>query len=188
MGAELDDGVVKDCQARLGNDSRVSFVRTADLSQDQYTDAFDGLVCMEVLEHVVDRRPLYQHWRWLVKPGGTIVISVPVETGPALAVKQIVRRVAGWRGIGDYPGLAPYTWGEFFRTLVARNRQPIQRPIHSFPSGTVGHCHKGFNWRVLREELAEHFHMERTLGSPLTWLPPGLGSQVWFVFRNPPRN
>jgi SAM-dependent methyltransferase len=185
VGADLDDGQVNNCRARFGSDPRLFFVRIDTLNPAVQTSGFDGLVCMEVLEHVIDWAPLFDQWRWLVKPGGTILVSVPVETGPALVVKQAVRRVAGWRGIGDYPGIAPYTWGEYVRSVLAGSRQHITRPVHPEANGSGGYCHKGFNWRVLRTALAGRFAVERTLSSPLSWLPPPLGSQVWFVLRNP---
>ncbi len=185
VGAEIDDGQVNDCRTRFGGDSRLSFVRTNALNRVDHTHAFDGLVCMEVLEHVIDWDPLFDQWSWLVKPGGTILVSVPVETGPALVVKQIVRRVAGWRGIGDYPGIAPYTWREYARSVLAGSSQHIVRPVHPAANETGGYCHKGFNWGVLRAALGNRFAIEQTISSPLTWLPPGLGSQVWFVLRNP---
>jgi len=186
VGADLDDGQVNDCRARFGSDPRLSFVRIDALNSAEHTSGFDGLACMEVLEHVIDWAPLFDRWRWLVKPGGTILVSVPVETGPVLVLKQVARRVAGWRGIDDYPGIAPYTWGEYMRSVLARGRQHITRPVHPSANGSGGYyCHKGFNWRVVRTALARRFTLERTLSSPLSWLPPGLGSQVWFVLRNP---
>ena len=184
VGAEIDDGQVNDCRTRLGADPRLSFIRTEALTRAEHRHAFDGLFCMEVLEHVIDWAPLFERWKWLVKPGGTIVVSVPIETGPALVVKQAVRRVAGWRGIGDYPGSAPYTWEEYARSLFAGRRQHIRRPVHRSPDGAESHCHKGFNWRVLRSALADRFVLEGTYNSPVGWLPSGLGSQVWFVLRN----
>jgi SAM-dependent methyltransferase len=184
VGADLDDGQVNDCRARFGFDPRLSFVRIDKLNPVEHPADFDGLVCMEVLEHVIDWAPLFDRWRWLVRPGGTILVSVPVETGPALALKQAARRVAGWRRIGDYPGIAPYTWGEYLRSLFAGEMQHIDRPVHPSPDGGGSYCHKGFNWLVLRAALARLFVLEQTLSSPLAWLPPGLGSQVWFVLRN----
>ncbi len=185
LGAEIDDGQVNDCKARFGAEPRLSFVRIDALNPAEHASGFDALVCMEVLEHVLDWAPLFECWRWLVKPGGTILVSVPVETGPVLVLKQAVRRVAGWRGIGDYPGIAPYTVGEYLRSMFAGNSQHISRPVHASANGGVGgYCHKGFNWRVLKAALAAQFELESTLSSPLAWLAPGLGSQVWFVVRN----
>ena len=103
VGAELADDVVEDCRTRHG-DPRLEFVRIDALDSPQYQARFDGLMCMEVLEHVVDRESVYALWKRLMKPRGRLIISVPVETGMALAIKQMMRKIAGWRGIGDYPG------------------------------------------------------------------------------------
>lgn len=183
VGAEVFEQQVVDCRTHHASPD-LSFVRIADLDKPEYAHRFDGLVCMEVLEHVVDLNGILESWRRLLAPGAKLLISVPVETGPVLAGKQIMRRVAGWRGIGDYPGLSPYTWSEFSRALVAGRRQHMTRPVHKTPDGGDYHCHKGFNWRALREALAAKFTLERQLSSPLRFLPAGWGSQAWFVLRN----
>ncbi|MDQ3803833.1 MAG: methyltransferase domain-containing protein [Acidobacteriota bacterium] len=182
VGAEVCDGIVEDCRRRLGARG-ISFVRTDELDAAEHAGGFDLVVCMEVLEHVVDEGALVERLGRLAAPGGRILISVPVETGLPLVVKQAARRVAGWRGIGDYPGTSPYTFGELLRGVFAGRRQHMARPVHRAGDGAPFHDHKGFNWVRLRETLAARFRLERTLGSPVAWLPPHLASQVWFVLR-----
>lgn len=183
VGAEVVPGQVTEARARLGHIPGLSFVGVDELTPDRDTHRFDGLFCMEVLEHVPDWGPVFDRWQWLVRPGGKLIVSVPVETGPALVVKQVARRVAGWRGLGDYPGMSPYTWREFARSLIAGRTQHIVRPIHRPPGELPSHCHKGFNWRVLRDALADRFVIERMIGSPVQWLPLGWGSQMYFILR-----
>jgi len=183
VGAEVSDQQVADCRTNHTT-ADLSFVRIAELERPEYAHRFDGLVCMEVLEHVVDLDGMLDSWRRLLAPGAKLLISVPVETGPILAGKQLMRRIAGWRGIGDYPGLSPYTWSEFSRSLVAGRQQHMPRLVHKMPDGGAYHCHKGFNWRTLRTALAAKFTLERQLSSPLRFLPTGWGSQAWFVLRN----
>lgn len=185
VGAEIDPRQVDDSRARHP-DPRLAFVGIPDLADEKYTHTFDGLVCMEVLEHVVELPTILDSWHRLLKPDGRLLISVPVETGPVLAAKQVIRRIAGWRGIGDYPGMDPYTWSELTRSLFAGSRQQFVRPIHASSDGTSHYCHKGFNWRAMRAELSKRFILERQLSSPFRFLPPGCGSQAWFVLRNPP--
>lgn len=185
VGADLDDGQVNDCKNRLVRDGSLQFIRLDQLRDVMASEKqFDVIFCMEVLEHVVDLDPIFRDWKMMAKPGAPIIVSVPVETGIALAVKQAIRAIAGWRGIGDYPGNSPYTWAEFFKSLFAGKRQHLKRPVHGLDRGTPGYCHKGFNWRWLRTEIQKHFQIEKTVSSPLPWLPLGLGSQVWFVLRN----
>ena len=129
------DALVNDCRTRLGGRAGLSFVTVADLAGAESDGRFDVVFCMEVLEHVVDREPVFDLWERLLSQGGELVISVPTA-GPALAVKQTARRLAGWCGVGDYPGSAPYTWLEFARGLFAGRRPHITRPVH--PGGRCG--------------------------------------------------
>ncbi|MFY9574693.1 MAG: hypothetical protein WAV20_25105, partial [Blastocatellia bacterium] len=144
---------------------------------------YDGVICMEVLEHLVEVGPILDTLDRLLSPSGRLLISVPVETGLPLLVKQAIRRIAGWRGVGDYPGTSPYTMREYWTSLFADSKKRIERPIHWGADGSGVHDHKGFNWMALRELLARRFVLERTLASPITWLTPHLASQVWFVAR-----
>ena len=125
VGAEITASLVEDCRSRLAALDRLSFVAVNELDG---LERFDAVVCMEVLEHVVDWNPVFALWDRLLVPGGELLISVPNETGPALAVKQAARRIAGWLGIGDYPGIAPYTWAEFWRGIWAGRRQHCPPP------------------------------------------------------------
>ena len=157
-----------------------------ELAEPEWNGQFDVLFCMEVLEHVVDREPVFDLWDRVLRPGGEIIVSVPNETGPALAIKQPARRLAGWCGVGDYPGLAPYTWGN----MPGRFRRP---PAAHHPSGSPGggspvHCHKGFNWRALRDELVQRWDLVRTYRSPIPFLPADINSQIWFHLRKPRGN
>lgn len=183
VGAEVSDALVEDCRRRLGGRAGLGFVRVEELDADAHRGAYDLVVCMEVLEHAVEVEPVVERLARLVAPAGRLLVSVPVETGLPLLVKQAARRVAGWRGIGDYPGTSPYTAGELWAALFAGRRQHVARPVHTAPDGTRFHDHKGFNWMRLRATLAARFRVERTLGSPVAWLPPHLASQAWFVLR-----
>ncbi len=182
VGAELQPEVVQDCRARLGTKAGLSFVVNEELAAPEHQGVYDAVICMEVMEHVLEIRPILDQFARLLSPSGKLLISVPVETGLPLLVKEAVRRFAGWRGIGDYPGTTSYTVGEFSTSLLANGkRQHIVRPIHKNPDGTGSHDHKGFNWMVLRELLGQMFEIESVVGSPINWLPPHLASQVWFL-------
>jgi SAM-dependent methyltransferase len=182
VGAELDDYQVTDCRDRLGHRAGLRFAAIASLDDEAHRGAYDGVVCMEVLEHVVPLDEVIARlWRVLADKG-TLLVSVPVETGLPLLLKQAARRIAGWRGIGDYPGTSPYTLREYVASVFARRRPHLRRA----PLGDARapfHDHKGFNWMALRDRLSRDFIIEQTVASPLPWLGPHLATQVWFVAR-----
>lgn len=154
VGAELDTAIVQDCAQRFTGMDGLSFLRIAELEDSRWTGHFDQVYCMEVLEHVADLEGILKTLARVLKPGGRLLVSVPVETGPVLMVKQCFRQLAAWRGMGDYPGPAPYRCAEFIRSLLAfGDSQHIQRPLHTLANGMQAHCHKGFNWRRLRQQL-----------------------------------
>jgi SAM-dependent methyltransferase len=183
VGAELTPEIVSDCRERFKNQKGMHFILIDDLDRAAHQGAYDAIYCMEVLEHVVDPAPLLESFSQLLAPGGTLVVSVPIETGLPVMVKQIVRRVAGWRGIGHYPGTTGYTVVEMLRSICARSTQHIARPVITRDDGTTFHDHKGFNWRVLRTLVGERFDLVRESTSPVAWLGPQLGTQRWIIAR-----
>jgi SAM-dependent methyltransferase len=181
IGAEIDRSQVEDCRSRFRDYPHLTFLPIDDLYRSEHRHSYDVIVCTEVLEHVIDVDLLLDHFNELLRPEGHLVISVPVETGLPLVIKQTVRRVAGWRGLGDYPGTSSYTLPEFFAALTAGPRRQLNRPVHHHADGTGFHDHKGFNWMALKNALRHRFRIHNTFGSPLAWLPPHLGSQAWFL-------
>lgn len=183
VGAELDDVQVDDCRRRLGHLPATGFELIAALDRPEHQRAYDVVVCMEVLEHVVNVDAIVDRlWRVLADDG-MLVVSVPVETGLPLIVKQIVRRIAGWRGIGDYPGTSPYTWRQMAASVCAGRRAHMTRPVYEGATGVPFHDHKGFNWKALRDRVAARFAIESIVASPIAWVGPALATQVWFVAR-----
>jgi SAM-dependent methyltransferase len=183
VGTEIDAHIVDDCRRRFGAHDELSFALTSELERPGHEGQFDTVYCMEVLEHVIDPgQELDKMARWLA-PGGTLLVSVPIEIGFPVVVKQIVRRVAGWRGVGHYPGTMGYSPVEMLRSIVAGERQHVVRPVHHRPDGLAFHDHKGFNWRALRAAIRQRFDLVRETTSPVGWLGPQLGTQRWFIAR-----
>jgi SAM-dependent methyltransferase len=183
VGAEIHRSIVDDCRQRFAGHEKLRFDLVDDLNRRDMQGSFDTVYCMEVFEHVVEPAPILDRLHRLLATGGTLVISVPIETGLPLIVKQIVRTVAGWRGIGHYPGTTGYTPMELWRSVCAGSTPHITRPVFSHPDGSTFHDHKGFNWRVLRTLIAERFELIRQTTSPVGALGPQLGTQRWFIAR-----
>ena len=182
VGAELLDDVIEDCRVRYSAEPRMSFVQVRSLDAAEHAQQYDAVFCMEVLEHVFDWEPELARMSRVLAPGGTLVVSVPVETGIPVLVKQVVRTIAGWRKIGHYPGTTSYSWSELASAVFAGRTQHVKRPVFDFGGGP-SHDHKGFNWRVLRARLERQFVVTRVVASPFSVLGPGLATQVWFVCR-----
>ena len=139
---------------------------------------------MEVLEHCLDaeRVRVLDQLRRLVTPSGRLIISVPIEVGPALAGKQLFRALAAWRGQGDYRYRETYTPRELLAAVVGGPNLARARYTVQGPQGPVEYCgHKGFDWRILEREIAARFVVARRLFTPLGRLGAVLNSQVWFV-------
>jgi SAM-dependent methyltransferase len=183
VGAELSADMVSECRRRYLGEPRLQFVAVDELVRAEHAQRYDAVFCMEVFEHVVNWDPELERIERLLAPGGKLVVSVPVEIGLPLLLKQAARRVAGWRKIGHYPGTSPYSFRELAASLFAGSTQHIERPVFSYTGGSPFHDHKGFNWMVLKERLARQFDLERVLASPFTWLGPRLATQAWFVLR-----
>ena len=185
-GADVDAAQLEECRRRLGSLDHVDFVQTATLASAGHTARYDLVTCMEVLEHCTDRervRVIGELAR-LCGAGGRIIISVPIEIGPALAGKQLFRAIAAWRGHGDYHHRETYSPGELVAAVFGR--QNLARPEYCVdtPFGQVRYCgHKGFDWRVLERDLQAALTIERRMFTPMPALKGLLNSQVWFICR-----
>lgn len=186
VGAEIDPGLVEDARRRFGAAEGLSFIHTDEVAA--LPDGGFGVVtCMEVLEHCTAEiaEGVIAQLRRLVAADGVVIVSVPVETGPALLVKTAARAVAGMRGVSGYQERERYAPGELARMLFAGARTSIDRPVYEtrFPSGAPNrfHGHKGFNWRLLAERLRRDFHLRDVRFSPVPVLGRVLNSQVWMT-------
>lgn len=186
VGAEIENGVVESNRKRFASRGTLSFVLQSELTNPEHIGHYDALTCMEVFEHVENQDAYLDLFLKLLRPGGSLLISVPVEIGPAVVLKQAARQIAGWMGAPHYPGVSPYTWGELTRSVCAGSTQHIGRPLHHDPDGFASYCHKGFNWKVLRRKIGSRFEITSIAASPMGWLPPGLNSQVWISARKRP--
>lgn len=183
-GCDIDAAQLAECRARLGYLDGVSFIHTSALATDAHAGAYDVVTCMEVLEHCVDagRVAVLETLHRAVKPAGRVIVSVPIEVGPALLGKQMFRAIAAWRGHGDYRHRETYSPRELATAVLAR--PPFARAEYDVktPAGPMRYCgHKGFDWRVLEAEIARRFAIDERRFTPLPPLGALLNSQVWFV-------
>jgi 2-polyprenyl-3-methyl-5-hydroxy-6-metoxy-1,4-benzoquinol methylase len=186
VGADPEMQQVADCAARFGKIPNLSFYSVDGIAGEEHTGRYDVVVCMEVLEHclpdAVDK--VLSDLKRLVSPNGTVLISVPVEIGPTLVAKQLLRRAAAWRNLGDYKHFERYRWRDFLKMVVASYQTSIDRPVH-FQDNSLRsnphYTHTGFNWRALKLVVERRFTIDQVQFSPAGWSRGYASSQVWFV-------
>ncbi|HEX8715646.1 MAG TPA: class I SAM-dependent methyltransferase [Gemmatimonadaceae bacterium] len=186
VGLEVDPGLVRACTERFGKLGNLRFMLAAD-SERLPAGSFGVVLCTEVLEHcppdAVD--VALRRMRRLVANDGHVIISVPVETGLPLLLKQAARAVAARRVSTDYKHRETYRVTEFLRMLAPGDRTVVDRPVYEteFETGIPNryHGHKGFNWRAMRKRVGEVFRVVETRFSPVPWLGAQFASQAWFV-------
>jgi SAM-dependent methyltransferase len=183
MGVDLAADQIADCRTRLAPLANLTFRTTSELGPPDQ-GRFDVVTCMETLEHCTDDgvNVALDQCRRLCTADGVFIVSVPIEIGPPLLVKQAVRRVAGWRRLGDYRWAERYPLGGLLRQCFATAATSFDRPIYGVPEAPH-HSHFGFNWRRLAVRLRRDFEVQRILFSPFPALGPFANSQAWFVCR-----
>ncbi|MGZ4335269.1 MAG: class I SAM-dependent methyltransferase [Gaiellaceae bacterium] len=77
VGVDIDAASVDACRARLAAHGVDGEVRVGDLSTLSADERFDIVCAFEVLEHVEDDRLALGEWAERVRPGGTLLVSVP---------------------------------------------------------------------------------------------------------------
>jgi SAM-dependent methyltransferase len=136
-------------------------------------NSIDVLCAFETLEHISDQQitELMDQAIRVCKPGGRIVVSVPIMQGATLPVKQAVRSIL-FRRYSDY------SLGEIARGVLGLRVDRAKDILLS---------HKGFDHRVLLGLLQTRLRLDQTIHSPFRSLPWWSNSQAFFVFSTHPR-
>lgn len=185
VGMELDPKDVANLSKRFENLPGYQFIHVNDPAEQK----FDLVTCFEVLEHCTDEnidKILGTILKGHCKKDGHLIISVPKETGLTMIGKQFVRKILAYRKTGTYEFSEWYTLKEFFQMLLASESTQIKRNFYEIEvqGNKYTTCgHKGFNWKLLKRKISNHFVIEKVEFSPQI-LPLGLiASQVWFTCR-----
>lgn len=172
---------------RFKDFNKIRFITPTEIRESSFHDYFDLITCMETLEHCTEQdcQSLLFLYSQLLTPSGRLILSVPIEIGLSLLVKQLLRRLSAWRRIGDYKYMETYSAPEFIQMVFANRNSRIQRPIYELKpkEGEIisYHGHKGFNFHSLRKMIEQHFTIELQTYSPFPFLKSFLNSQAYFV-------
>lgn len=136
---------------------------------------FDYIFCLEVLEHLPRPETAGLLDAILIRSttSTTVTFGVPNEIHAAALAKGLFRFR---RRRGSFDARWSHIW------KAAMGHPPRHRPTSEIWPGLRYHYHHlGFDHRLLRRTLERRFDVLSEYGSPLTWLPTALNSEVYFV-------
>jgi 2-polyprenyl-3-methyl-5-hydroxy-6-metoxy-1,4-benzoquinol methylase len=146
----------------------------------KYADSFariddasiDVLTAFEVCEHLYPNEieQLLDDAMRVMKPGASLIISVPIMYGLA-----VIPKVLNWMWRHRKTS-TEYRFDEVIRSAFGAR---VSRPDN--PRGT----HKGFDFRELRDVVNQRFTVSQVQLSPFSWMPWWLSSQFFMICRKP---
>lgn len=176
VGVDIAPQMLSLCQETLANIPGFQFCLPDAIASIVPPHSCDLLLCTETLEHVDNPKEIIDSILSYCQPGAKVLISVPVEIGPPLVVKQIGRYLANLKG---HYGYEKYTPKELFSAAVLWD-------VNSFPSShsqpfTGFRAHKGFDYRKIKALLAERITLEKQVFTPFPVLGNLLNSTVFWL-------
>ena len=124
----------------------------ADLNRNvRWSKQFDLVCCFETLEHVGDLTAALKNILAAVRPGGVLIVSVPVETGPWGIAKFCAKTLLGYPLDEIAAGRSEYFWA----LLTGNDVSAFRRNKYTW--GT----HFGFDWRDVEESFSADMTITR---------------------------
>ncbi len=142
----------------------------------------DLAVCTETLEHVAHIDQTLEDIRSLCRHDAVILLSVPIEVGWSLLLKQIGRGLAHAKN-PQYE-YERYTFRELMQAALFWNVSNFDSS-HRRPNVDY-RGHKGFDFRTLERRIRQVFSIERTTFSPFPLSRHWLNSTVYWICRVKP--
>ncbi|MBD2311001.1 class I SAM-dependent methyltransferase [Desertifilum sp. FACHB-1129] len=178
VGVDIAPQMLSLCEETLANIPGFQFCLPDAIASWIEPQSCDLLLCTETLEHVDSPKEILDTILSYCKPGATVVISVPIEIGPALLVKQFGRYLANFKG---HYGYEKYTPKELWDAAFLWNTDSFPSS-HSLPF-TGFRAHKGFDYRKIKAMLAERLSLEKQVCTPFPLLGNWFNSTVFWVGR-----
>lgn len=101
VGIDTHKSAIAEARAateRAGLTTRASFDQVDASGTLPFSDvAFDGLICIDAINHLPNRQAVLSEWARILKPGGVLVFTDPVTvTGPLTAEEIAIRSSIGF--------------------------------------------------------------------------------------------
>ena len=183
VGIEIDTNSLELLKTRFKNKQNFNFYHSSKAPENQQ---YDILTCMEVLEHcrpdTIDE--LLKKFLSMLKNDGKLIISVPIEIGPSLIIKQFVRYFLAKIKYGNYEHSENYNLRELIKAFFATKNTLLKRKYYPVVYNKTEHIvcgHKGFNWRFLLKTIKNDYKLEKLSFSPFIFPGGFFSSQAWFI-------
>ncbi len=112
-------------------------------------ETFDLVTCFETLEHVGHLEQAIANLFALTRPGGTLFVTVPIESGPRGLVKFLLKMGSFRYSLDELPQRPSLFWSYLAALATHRSIAPLRARPHGW--GT----HFGFDWREVERILRE---------------------------------
>jgi len=175
-GVDLSEEMIAECRRAFGHLPAATF-SVGRIERLAFPDGvFDTVICMGVVEYIADDATAVREMARVLKPGGTVLISLPNRWSPfRLWRRHVFRRatdaVRTLLGRGPRQGLfhREYHPPAYARLLAASGLEPVDAVFYNFkliPSPFDEWCPGLTVWTSAR--------LEWLARSPLRWLATGL--------------
>ncbi len=158
-----------DLLRKFGKDDNVKVYKDINMIKEK----IDIIFCLEVLEHLSNHNlhVAIKDLKKVLSNSGILIISVPIETGLAGLIKNIVRYLISETHKG-------FTFIKYFKQLLGFNIQRVEENKEFIES------HFGFSYKTLEEDFIKpNFEIINIIYSPFKYGSSILNSQIFYVVK-----
>lgn len=177
LGVDISPYMLSACEQIFGDSENFKFCQPSTITSTISLGSCDLLLCTETLEHVGNVESTLDQILPYCCAEAKVIISVPIEIGPSLLLKQIGRYLANLKGRYGYER---YTLSELFSATLLWD---VERFPSSHSEDVEIRSHKGFDYRKIEAILKRKIILERHFFSPFPQLGKLMNSTVFFVGR-----
>lgn len=79
---DVKEDYLNDCRQFFSATGRTNVTfEVADLTKFTHPTPFDGIICVDVMEHILEDEDVFKNFNQVLKPGGMVLISTPSDQG-----------------------------------------------------------------------------------------------------------